>query len=375
MFATRPVLAAKPGQATSGVPRPSPLASNSSPGAAMPTGGQRPPAPPVPVATPADDDEEDLLPTWDEDAVNAQLAGGNPTPSGPTSAVSLAPATPTPTPSSNPVSSPRMGTAAAPFRLDIGGATSVGRVRSRNEDSYLIHHLGWSNRDKYRDLALTIVADGLGGHQGGDMASGLAINMIGNALAQLLTGAMTGQVKDPSAAQLAQAIDSAIKGANLAIYRRAQADATYRGMASTIAVLLICDGQVVIGHVGDCRVYHVRNGSLTQVTRDQTLAARMVEMGQLTPQQALVDPSRSQVSQAVGLRTDINPASHQLRLLPGDWLIVSCDGLHAHVEPAQLEQVVRAAAPAASYLAGHLVDLANQGGGTDNTTVVAIRCY
>jgi len=276
-----------------------------------------------------------------------------------------------------PVSSPRMvaSSGTTVCRLDIGGATSVGRVRQRNEDSFLIHHLGWSNRNQYRELALTIVADGLGGHQGGDMASGLAINMIGNGLAPMITGTMTGQVRDTQPFHLVQAIDSAIKGANMAIFRRSQGDANLRGMASTVAVVVVWDGQVVIGHIGDCRVYHFRQGSMTQVTKDQTLVARLVDLGHITPAQALTHPSRNEVAQAVGLRNDIDPASYQTRLAPGEWLIVACDGLHAHVDLKTLEQIVKLSIPGASYVANNLVDLANQGGGTDNCTVVAIRGY
>lgn len=374
LFVTRFVSAPRPAAPAKPVlAHPAMLPSNSSPGAALAQNtNQRTAKAAVPVATTATagDDEEELLPTWDEEAVNAQLAGR-----AESASASILPASPPSSPTAGPVSSPRMGAAGARCRLDIGASTSIGRVRPRNEDSYLVHHLGWSNRNQYRELALVIVADGLGGHQGGDMASGLCINMIGNALAPMLTGVMTGQVRDANPPQLTQAIDSAIKSANLAIYRRAQADATYRGMASTAAVVLLWDDQVVIGHVGDCRVYHYHNGNLTQVTRDQTLAARMVELGQLTPQQALVDPSRSQVAQAIGLRTEINPAPYQLRLAAGDWLIVACDGLHTHVEPTTLQQVLRTALPAAAHIAHNLVEMANKEGGTDNTTVVAVRCY
>src|SRR5262249_14599967 len=111
-----------------------------------------------------------------------------------------------------------------------------------------------------------------------------------------------------------------------------------------------------------------------QVTRDQTLVERMVELGQLTPQEALAHPARSEVLQAIGNCADIAPAAYQLQLIAGDWLIIACDGLHTHVKAAQLQETSGKAA-AASVLAQQLVDLANQGGGTDNCTVVAVRCY
>ena len=142
-----------------------------------------------------------------------------------------------------------------------------------------------------------------------------------------------------------------------------------------MAVVVVWNGNVIIGHVGDTRVYHFRHGGMTQITKDQTLVAKMVDMGHLTAEQARTHPARNEVAQAVGLHREVEPAAYQLRLAPGEWLIVSSDGLTAHVDNRNLDQSLRTALPAASYLANNLVELANQGGGTDNTTVVAIRCY
>src|SRR5262249_33902726 len=98
-------------------------------------------------------------------------------------------------------------------------------------------------------------------------------------------------------------------------------------------------------------------------------------LGQLTPQQAANHPAKNEIAQAVGLRTELEPAYHQLKLAVDDWLIIACDGLHAHVDLPTIEQTVRMAVPGAAYLANTLVDMANAAGGTDNCTVVAVRCY
>lgn len=266
-------------------------------------------------------------------------------------------------------------TPAGPCRLDLGSATSPGKVRERNEDSFLVQHLAWSNRNYCREIALAIVADGLGGHEAGDQASGMLVHLAGSALAPLLGGALTGQVEGPTAAFLGAAIDSAIKSANRAIYHRSQTDVDCRGMGTTVAAALIWDGQVMIGHVGDCRVYRFRKGSVTQITKDQTLANRMVEMGQLTAEEAARHPSRNEVTQAVGRHLNLDPAAYQLQLATGDILIVACDGLHAHVDAAMLENALKQAPPSAALLAQQLVDLANKNGGSDNCTVIAVRCY
>jgi serine/threonine protein phosphatase PrpC len=261
------------------------------------------------------------------------------------------------------------------IRLDLGCATTMGRVRDRNEDSFLLQHLAWSNLDQRHELALAVVADGMGGHGGGDQASGQVVRTVGAALAPLLSGALSGQIKETPSKTLTETIDFAIKEANLAIHRKAQGDPALKGMGATVAAVLLWDGQALIGHVGDCRVYHYRAQKLTQVTRDQTIVARMVELGQLTPQEALVHPHRNEVSQAVGTRPELVPAFHEVKLAAGDWLIVACDGLHAHVNAATLQESIRASTAAATQLATQLVRLANEGGGSDNCTVLAVRCY
>src|SRR5262249_39248659 len=178
--------------------------------------------------------------------------------------------------------------AAAGFRLDIAGATSVGRVRSRNEDSFLIQQLSWSNLDRRRDLALVVVADGMGGYAGGDQASGLLIQVAAATLTPLLLQVLNGQELSPAAAT--EKTLEAIQSAHRTIYQKAQVDPSVRGMGSTVAIALVWDGQVAIGHVGDCRVYHLGAAKLTQVTRDQTLVGRLLEMGQLTAEEARTHP-------------------------------------------------------------------------------------
>jgi protein phosphatase len=174
---------------------------------------------------------------------------------------------------------------------------------------------------------------------------------------------------------LAARIDQALKAANKAVHNKGLADPGCKGMGATAAAVFVVDGQAFIGHVGDCRVYHCRAGTLTQVTRDQTLVARMVELDKLSEKEALTHPNRNEVSQAVGRHPDLQPAAYQLKLSPGDWLLVACDGLHAHLDANQVTQALREAPASAAAAAHYLVDLTNEAGGSDNTTVVAVRCY
>jgi protein phosphatase len=260
------------------------------------------------------------------------------------------------------------------LRFDIGGATSPGRLRTRNEDSYLIQQLAWCNLDQRHTVALVVVADGMGGYEAGDRASGLVIRAVAEGLAGLFARALSAPAA-PDAAESAAVIDRALKQANRVIVQQERSDAQSKGMGATAVAVLAWDDVVQIGHVGDCRVYHRRGSQLTQVTRDQTLVARMVELGKLTPAEALIHPQRNEVTQAVGKHTQILPAAYPLRLQAGDWLLAACDGLHAHVDTAMLAAAFAQAPPSAAALAQHLVDLANRHGGSDNCTVVALRCW
>ncbi len=267
--------------------------------------------------------------------------------------------------------------AAAPpglSRLDVGSSSSCGMARTRNEDSCLVVQLASSNLDQRRDVALVVLADGMGGYEAGDQASGLAIRLIGSALLGQVAPvlAVHGHEKPPAA--LADAIATAIRVANRAVHEQGQKPGC-KGMGATAAVVVVWEGQVLIGHVGDCRVYHGTGGKLRQVTKDQTLVARMVEMGKLTEEEALTHPHRNEVTQALGRHPDIQPAPYKVEIIPGDWLVVACDGLHAHVDEKLLADTLRNAVPSAAALANQLVELANKRGGSDNCTVVAVRCY
>jgi PPM family protein phosphatase len=313
---------------------------------AAPAASPPPPAPPAPPAQPPS--EEEIGVELDGPAA-AALAGGQ--------AGLQAPPSP--------------GTC----RLDVGSATSCGRVRTRNEDSHLVVQVTSANLDQRRDVVLVVVADGMGGYDAGDKAAGLTIRAAGGPLLGQLIPALAVQGQEKPAPTLAENMRTVMKLANKLVHEKAQTDPACKGMGATAVAVLVWEGQVLISHVGDTRVYHHSAGRVRQVTRDQTLVARMVEMGKLTPEEALTHPNRNEVTQAIGRSADIQPAGYELQVAPGDWLIVACDGLHAHVEEPLLAGTLHNAPPSAAAMADRLVELANQGGGSDNCTVVAIRCY
>jgi protein phosphatase len=259
-----------------------------------------------------------------------------------------------------------------PVGLEVGASTSVGMVRKRNEDSYLVRHLSWSNRDSFYEIALLVVADGMGGYDAGDVASGVLARALGIGLNSLFDDVTNGTLEDPTAPVVGERIDQAIREANKAVHRMGQTVPACKGMGATLAVVVVWNGEVRIGHVGDTRVYHCREGKLKQVTKDQTLVARMVELGTLTAEEALTHPNRNEVTQSIGRQSEVRPVPYQLTLAKGDWLVIACDGLHAHVDETTLRREVNLATSAPA-LARQLVDLANQGGGSDNCTVLVVH--
>ena len=260
------------------------------------------------------------------------------------------------------------------FRLDIGSATNRGQVRQLNEDCFLVQHLTWSDLDYCRETALVIVTDGLGGHKAGDEAARIVIRTVGSAINGLLASALGRKIRDTSVNNLNERIQEAILQANTAVKEKSATDPSLKGMAATVSAVLIWNGQIIIGHVGDCRVYLFRNDKLEQVTVDQTLVNRMVELGQLTPEEAKDHPARNEITQAVGMYSRIEPASHHMLLKQGDTVVVTSDGLNAHVDDRMIAGAIRKTGYSASILANHLVDMANKGGGEDNITVAVINC-
>jgi protein phosphatase len=317
---------------------------------------------PPPPAPPAPDWLADVAEVEKAPRRTTAVAAGKPTT---VKAPQAAPAPSTPAPP------PPAPVQPVPGRLDLSGATSRGRVRERNEDCFAIQQWTWSAGEDIHEMALIVVADGMGGHQAGDHASRLVVATVAGWAFPLVGQCLADKDEARAAAALANTLEEAIREANGVVHQQAQSDARYKGMGATAAVVLIWKGRAIIAHVGDCRVYHLRGSSLTQVTRDQTLVARMVELGQISEEEAAQHPARNEVSQAVGKRTTIEPGRYEQELQPGDWLVVACDGLTAHVDEKALQGEVSRAGQSATALARRLVDLANEGGGTDNCTVVA----
>jgi len=283
-------------------------------------------------------------------------------------------------------------------RLEIAAWTTTGMVRTGNEDAFALLHACESRQDDLSETALVLLCDGMGGYEAGEVAAALAIQILREYLVKQkpfapLSGASSfpGNILHQPAAQaeeeqkghaapasdveaIKQMLRAALKEANKQIYAASRAPGSKRrGMGCTAEVVYVDGRHVVVGHVGDSRTYHLHEGRLIQMTRDQTLVNRLVELGTLTPEEAAMHPRRNELQQALGGQPDVEPGLYHGVLKAGDWVVVCCDGLTNHVSNADLEQMLRGEGYSAETVARRLVNLANLQGATDNVTVVVIR--
>lgn len=259
------------------------------------------------------------------------------------------------------------------LHLDIGTATSAGMVRELNEDCFHVLHSMQIFNQKPLESALLIVADGMGGYSGGEQASSLAMHCTALEMSKSLSLAI-GHCTKLTGTELKGIMESAIKVANNKLVQFNKDSPGKMQTGATMVALVLWGELCQIGLIGDCRVYLYRQGKLLQITRDQTLVARMVELGKLAKEEAAHHPAKNQVIQALGWHPVVYPAFSELTLQDGDWLISTSDGLHAHLSLQDLEKQISSCQGTSRELATHLLQLVNELGGEDNTTIVAVHC-
>jgi PPM family protein phosphatase len=236
------------------------------------------------------------------------------------------------------------------MQLRFGAATDVGRMRTNNEDSYL------------SERPVAAVADGMGGHNAGEVASAIAIE-------ELTT--LKGMGPWPNERAATDDLKRAIVRANRRIREMAAGDRELNGMGTTLVAVLEDGDSVHLANVGDSRAYLLRQGELTQVTVDHTLVQELVDDGRLSPKDAERHPQRSMITRALGVDHEVEIDLFTYKLLPGDRLVLCSDGLSDVLKPPQIRNaLLRVRDP--QKAAERLVALAVEGGGPDNVTVIVI---
>jgi protein phosphatase len=228
------------------------------------------------------------------------------------------------------------------MKVLAGFATDIGRVRQGNEDCYLV------------ESPLFAVADGMGGHRGGEVASHLALDTV-EAMHLRGEGTLADQVRE----------------ANRAVFERSSKDRSVAGMGTTLTAALVDGEGLHLAHVGDSRAYLLRAGSLRQLTDDHTLVNRMVKAGEITRAEAEVHPHRNVVTRSIGTEPDVPVDEQSVALLEGDRILLCSDGLTGMVTEDQIQAILESTDDA-QQAADRLIRAANRAGGIDNITAVVL---
>lgn len=233
--------------------------------------------------------------------------------------------------------------------------TDPGRVRNNNEDAAAFDEA----------TGVAVLADGMGGYNAGEVASGMATASIKTSLVRWLSN--TGQ---PAALeQIRRAMALCVEEANRAIFDASRTQAQYAGMGTTLVVAVFQADELMLGHIGDSRCYRWRGSELVQLTRDHSLVQERIDAGLMTPAQAAISTNKNLVTRALGVDAAVTLELHQHRVEVSDIYLLCSDGLSDMVDPAEIAAILQQGSSLAP-MAAELVSRANQHGGRDNITVL-----
>jgi protein phosphatase len=236
--------------------------------------------------------------------------------------------------------------------LRTAASTDVGLRRRGNEDRFAVEP----------ELGLCLVADGMGGHSAGQVASALAAEAVVAALRDLAGQAVSATEK----------LRRALEEANRSIYAASRQKSEYSGMGTTVVALLIEGGRAGLAHVGDSRAYRVRKGKIRQLSDDHSVVGELLRRHEISADDAREHPHRHVLTRALGVRGHVQPDLAELTPEPGDLFVLCSDGLTNHLEDHEIAKVVLETSDLEASC-GALIELANRRGGEDNTTVVLAR--
>ncbi len=244
------------------------------------------------------------------------------------------------------------------MRVTSCGITDVGLKRSHNEDNFLINE----------ELNLYVVADGMGGHNGGEYASAICVNTVEEIVENMELGDAVPVEEDDPVDLVREKLRYALRLSGRRIYEKAAESPEFHGMGTTAVALLIDAGNAFVAHVGDSRLYLVREDTVQQVTEDHSFVARQVKAGALTEEQAKSHRMRNVIYRSLGYQEDVEVDVQVLALRKGDRFLLCSDGLSGHLEEFEIFDHLKNHAP--QEASRRMIDLACERGGDDNITVV-----
>ena len=244
--------------------------------------------------------------------------------------------------------------------LKIAGDSDTGRVREHNEDCIGMR----------ADSGFAVLADGMGGHQAGEVASHLAVQSVVDELVRALTESPLASGVDDDGTEAVYLALNTVAQANTRVYQSAQTSPEHTGMGTTLVLALFAAGNVTIAHVGDSRAYRLRDAHLERLTHDHSMVEEAVRKGMFTPEEARRNFGKNIITRALGIAPDVDIDVQQFTLHSGDIYLLCSDGLTDGVNDADLQTVLREFRTDLEEAVRHLIALANTRGGHDNISVV-----
>lgn len=248
--------------------------------------------------------------------------------------------------------------------LEIVSLTDPGRVRGHNEDCV----------ESRPEMGVVVLADGMGGYNAGEVASGMATSLIASGLSVTWTKDVLAKLDRAAATKLShQILQQQVAQANTAIYEAAQKDPHCAGMGTTLVVCIFYDNFVTVGHIGDSRLYRMRGDVLTQVTRDHSLLQEQIDSGLISKEDARQSHNKNLVTRALGIDPEVDAEIHTYDVEEGDTYLLCSDGLNDMIEDDELQMTLIALGANLNLTAQQLVQAANDAGGRDNISVTLVK--
>jgi protein phosphatase len=235
-------------------------------------------------------------------------------------------------------------------------------VRSHNEDSVLANAA----------LGLVVLADGMGGYNAGEVASGMTTTLLGSELARVF-GEKPPYAKDQAGTWATVALHAEVVKANGAVYQAAQSQPQYAGMGTTLVTAIFHDDHMTVAHIGDSRMYRLRGEDFSQVTKDHSLLQEQIDSGLITKEQARTSQNKNLVTRALGIDPTVEPEIHEYEVKPGDIYLLCSDGLNDMVPDDEIAMSLQMLSANLDLCATQLVQMANDNGGRDNVSVILVK--
>lgn len=254
-----------------------------------------------------------------------------------------------------------------PSRLNVGWATDGGKVRSHNEDTALVLTAAHDGNERHSTFGLFVLADGMGGHQSGEVASSLAARVAAHHILQKsYLPSLVSREHDADQPAINEILEDAVQASNKAVAEQVP------GGGTTLTCALVLGLQAYLAHVGDSRAYALNDEGLKQITADHSLVDRLIELGKLAPDEATAHPQKNVLYRAIGQSDVLKVDTYRRQVPPGEHLLLCSDGLWDMVSEAEMVDIIaNTSSPQAACEA--LIDAANQAGGRDNVTVILWR--